>query len=353
MPVTRFGFHASHEQIDPRRLLRDVQQAEASGFEMAMCSDHFSPWTSAQGHSGYTWSWLGAALATTSLSFGCVCAPGQRYHPAVVAQKVATLGVMFPGRFWVALGSGEASNEHITGDAWPDKETRTRRLEECVEVIRALLAGESVSHDGLVRVDRAKVWERADPVPLLVAPAVSVESARRVAAWADGLVTVNQPLDRLRDVVAAYRDAGGRGTVSLQVHLSWAPTEDEALHIAHDQWAANVFGPPVSWDTATVEAFDVLADNVPRTPYACRCASPPTSTSTATGWRSTPRWGSTTSTCTTSDRTRPTSSKPSGSGSCRRCERRPDEWSGRHERPVVEEGGLLLRRRRDLPGLRR
>ena len=235
MRVTRFGFHASHEQIDPRRLLRDVQQAEASGFEMAMCSDHFSPWTSAQGHSGYAWSWLGAALATTSLSFGCVCAPGQRYHPAVVAQKVATLGVMFPGRFWVALGSGEASNEHVTGDPWPDKETRTRRLEECVEVIRALLAGKSVSHDGLVRVDRAKVWERADPAPLLVAPAVSVESARRVAAWADGLVTVNQPLDRLRDVVAAYRDAGGRGTVSLQVHLSWAPTEDEALTIAHDQ----------------------------------------------------------------------------------------------------------------------
>jgi probable non-F420 flavinoid oxidoreductase len=262
VPVTRFGFHASHEQIDPRRLLRDVQQAEAGGFEMAMCSDHFSPWTSAQGHSGYTWSWLGAALATTSLSFGCVCAPGQRYHPAVVAQKVATLGVMFPGRFWVALGSGEASNEHITGDAWPDKETRTRRLEECIEVIRALLAGESVTHDGLVRVDRAKVWERADPVPLLVAPAVSVESARRVAAWADGLVTVNQPLDRLRDVVAAYREAGGRGSMSLQVHLSWAPTDEQALRIAHDQWAANVFGPPVSWDTATVEAFDVLADNV-------------------------------------------------------------------------------------------
>ena len=84
-----------------------------------------------------------------------------------------------------------------------------------------------------------------------------------MAAWADGLVTVNQPLDRLRDVVAAYRDAGGRGTVSLQVHLSWAATEEEALRIAHDQWAANVFGPPVSWDTATVEAFDVLADNVP------------------------------------------------------------------------------------------
>jgi probable non-F420 flavinoid oxidoreductase len=261
--MTRFGFHASHEQIDPRQLLADVQKADEAGFAMAMCSDHFSPWTSSQGHGGYAWAWLGAALATTSLTLGCVCAPGQRYHPAVVAQKIATLGVMFPGRFWVALGSGEASNEHITGDTWPGKEVRTRRLEECVEVIRALLAGDTVSHDGLVRVEGAKVWERADPVPLLMAPAVSVASAARVAGWADGLITVNQPLERLGEVVAAYRGSGGRGPLALQVHLSWAPTEQEALHLAHDQWAANVFGPPVPWDTATVEAFDTMASHVP------------------------------------------------------------------------------------------
>jgi G6PDH family F420-dependent oxidoreductase len=180
-----------------------------------------------------------------------------------LAQKVATLGVMFPGRFWVALGSGEASNEHITGEVWPDKERRTRRLEECVKVIRALLAGEVVSHEGLVTVDRAKVWEQADPVPLLVAPAVSVQSAARVAAWADGLVTVNQPVEKLREVVAAYRDAGGRGRLALQVHLCWSADADDALRTAHDQWAANVFGAPVSWDTATVEAFDTLAAHVP------------------------------------------------------------------------------------------
>ena len=261
--MTRIGFHASHEQIDPRQLLADVQHAERAGFEMAMCSDHFSPWTSRQGHSGYTWAWLGAALASTSLTFGCVSAPGQRYHPAVAAQKIATLGVMFPDRFWVALGSGEASNEHITGDPWPDKETRTRRLEECVAVIRALLAGEEVTHRGLVTVDRARVWERAVPTPLLVGPAVSVESAQRVAAWADGLVTVNQPHERLRAVIDAYRSAGGGGPLALQVHLSWAPSDEAALAIAHDQWAANVFGPPVSWDTATVEAFDALAAQVP------------------------------------------------------------------------------------------
>ena len=260
--MTRFGFHASHEQISPRQLLTDVQHAERAGFAMAMCSDHLVPWSARQGHSGYAWAWLGAALATTELELGCVSAPGQRYHPAVHAQKIATLGQMFPGRFWVALGSGENANEHVTGDAWPRKEVRTARLEECVDVIRRLLAGEEVSHDGLVTVDRARVWERADPAPLLVGPAVSVASAARVAAWADGLVTINQPVDRLRDVLAAYRGAGGRGRASLQVHLSWAPEESEAERVAHDQWRSNVFAEPVNWDTATPEAFDVMAEPV-------------------------------------------------------------------------------------------
>ena len=103
--MTRIGFHASHEQISPRQLLVDVQRAEAAGFDMAMCSDHLAPWSARQGHSGYTWSWLGAALATTGLTLGTVTAPGQRYHPAVHAQRIATLGQMFPGRIWAALGS--------------------------------------------------------------------------------------------------------------------------------------------------------------------------------------------------------------------------------------------------------
>jgi probable non-F420 flavinoid oxidoreductase len=260
--MTRFGFHASHEQIGPRQLLADVQHAERAGFDMAMCSDHFSPWSEKQGHSGYTWAWLGAALATTSLRLGCVSAPGQRYHPAVHAQKIATLGQMFPGRFWVALGSGEASNEHITGDGWPRKEIRTQRLEECVHVIRRLLHGEEVSHDGLVTVDRARVWDLPDPVPPLIGPAVSVESAARVAAWADGLVTVNQPVETLRQIVDAYRGAGGTGPLALQVHLSFAATDEEALAIAHEQWGGNVFGPPISWDIETAEAFDVLWQKV-------------------------------------------------------------------------------------------
>jgi probable non-F420 flavinoid oxidoreductase len=248
--------------MSPGQLLRDVQHAEEAGFEAAMCSDHLAPWSVRQGHSGFAWSWLGAALATTGLRFGCVNAPGQRYHPVIVAQASATLGSMFPGRFWVALGSGEAMNEHVTGDGWPEKEVRQQRLEECVDVIRRLHAGEEVSHDGLVTVHRARVWDLPRrPVPLL-APAVSVATARRSAAWADGLITVVQPSAVLREVAQAYRGNGGRGPVALQVHLSWAADEAIAEGLAHEQWRNSAVPAPTSWDVERPENFDALTAEV-------------------------------------------------------------------------------------------
>jgi G6PDH family F420-dependent oxidoreductase len=162
VPVS--AFHCSHEQIPPGRLLRFVQRAQEAGFEGGMSSDHFSPWSERQGESGFAWSFLGAAMATTRLPFGVVNSPGQRYHPAVVAQAAASLAEMFPSRLWVALGTGEASNEHITGGSWPSKSERNARLRECVDVIRALFAGEEVTHNGRVVVDRARLWTRpADP----------------------------------------------------------------------------------------------------------------------------------------------------------------------------------------------
>ncbi len=260
--MTVIGFHSSHEQVHPGALLSAVRQAQDAGFTAAMSSDHFSPWSARQGESGFAWSWLGAALATTSLPFGVVNAPGQRYHPAIIAQAAATLSAMFPQRLWVALGTGEASNEHITGEGWPRKDLRTARLRECVDVIRALHAGEEVSHDGLVTVDRARVWTLPEIPPALVGPAVSVQTAHDVAAWADGLVTIAQPHDHLRRMVAAYRDAGGRGRLYLQVHVSWAPDEGEALHIAHDQWRSNVFPPPACWDIDTADTFDAVSESV-------------------------------------------------------------------------------------------
>ncbi|PWU61343.1 LLM class F420-dependent oxidoreductase [Micromonospora globispora] len=261
--MTAFGFHASHEQIHPTRLLEAVIHAERAGFDAAMSSDHFSPWSARQGHSGFAWSWLGAALQATNLPFGVVNAPGQRYHPAIIAQAIGTLGAMYPGRFWAALGTGEASNEHITGDGWPRKDVRNARLRECVDVIRALLAGEEVSHDGLVRVDRAKLWTRPEQPPALIGAAVSVETARWCAEWADGLITVNAPTDHLRQMIDAYRDAGGRGPLHLQVHVSWAPEQAEAEAIAYDQWRSNVFAPPVCWDLETAEHFDAVSEDVP------------------------------------------------------------------------------------------
>src|SRR5918997_3715854 len=214
MPVV--GFHASHEQIHPAELLTAVRAAEQAGFTAAMCSDHLSPWSERQGQSAFAWSWLGSALQATSLPFGVVSAPGQRYHPVIIAQAIATLGAMYEGRFWVALGSGEASNEHVTGQAWPRKELRNARLLECVEIIRALLAGEEVSHDGLVTVDRAKVWTLPRTMPKLIGPAVSVATARWAGSWADGLITINAEPATLREMIDAYRSAGGSGPLGIQ-----------------------------------------------------------------------------------------------------------------------------------------
>lgn len=255
--MTTFGIHASHEQIPPSTLLDCVRLAESAGFRSAMCSDHFAPWSERQGESGFAWSWLGAALATTSLPFGVVNTPGQRYHPAVIAQAAATLAEMFPGRFWVALGSGQALNEHITGDRWPVKPVRNRRLRECVDIMRALFAGEEVSWDGLVRVDRARLWTLPAQPPALVGAAVSVETARWAGGWADGLITVNQSREHLERMIEAFRDGGGDGKpLFLQVHLSWAPDEEEAWAIAHDQWRANMLPSVLAWELELPVQFD-------------------------------------------------------------------------------------------------
>ncbi len=251
------GIHASHEQIAPSALLDAMREAEAAGFERAWSSDHFSPWSERQGESGFAWSWLGAAMQATAMPYGVVNAPGQRYHPAIVAQAAATLCELFPGRLQVALGTGEFSNEHITGAPWPDKKVRNARLRECVDVMRALFAGEVVDHDGLVRVDRAKLWTLPAEPPPLLATAVSVETAAWASDWADGLITINQPHEHLRRMLDAFD-----GPASIQVHVSWAPTEQEALRIAHDQWRTNVFAPPLCWDLATVEQFDEAAKHV-------------------------------------------------------------------------------------------
>ncbi len=260
--MTIIGLHHSHEQIAPSVLLEVARACEAAGFGGGMSSDHFSPWSARQGESGFAWSWLAAAMATTSLPFGVVNAPGQRYHPAIIAQAAATICEMFPRRLWIALGSGEASNEHITGERWPDKPTRNARLRECVDVMRALFAGEEVTHHGLVHVDRARLWTLPAEPPPLVGAAVSEPTARWLAGWSDGLATICQARETMQRVIGGWRDAGGEGRLVIQVHVSWAPTDEEALAIAHDQWRTNVFSPPIPWDLDSAEAFDEAARHV-------------------------------------------------------------------------------------------
>jgi probable non-F420 flavinoid oxidoreductase len=257
------GYHASHEQFSPSELLHYVQRAEAAGFQGAMASDHFAPWSERQGQSGFVWSWLGAALATTSLSFGTVNAPGQRYHPTIVAQAVATLSEMFPGRLWLAVGSGQYLNEHITGERWPSKAERNARLEECVTLMRALWRGETVTHKGLVSVHEARLHTSPGEMPLVVGAAVTSETARWLASWADALITIAKPPDELEAVVEAFREGGGEGKpMFLQVQLAYADTLEEARAAAHDQWRTNIFESPVLANLPSPEAFDAASSFV-------------------------------------------------------------------------------------------
>ena len=261
--MTLFGFHASHEQFPPSELLDLVQLAEQAGFDCAMSSDHFNPWGPDQGQSGFAWSWLGAAMATTRLPLGIISAPGYRYHPAIVAQGAATLAEMFPGRFWLALGSGQRLNEDIMGVAWPEKSERNARLKECADIIRRLLQGERVSHYGSVTVVDAEIYSRPATPPLLLGAAVTQATAEFHGGWADGLLTVSGEPDEVRKVVDAFRRGGGEGKrLVMQVGLNWAPSEEEAVQGAWEQWRTNVLGGEVNWELRSPEHFDTATRHV-------------------------------------------------------------------------------------------
>ena len=222
---------------------------------------------------------------------------------------------MFPGRFpWVAVGSGEALNEHVTGDPWPTKDVRMARLRECVDVMRALWRGEEVTHRGLVVVDRARVWTLPDEPPRLVAGAISAETAAWAAGSASRLITVNQPPELLRKVVDAYRDAGGRGDLHLQVHLSWARDDDEALAVAHEKWRSNCLPTSLAWELETPEQFEAATGTSRRRRWPATCWSPRTRAGWPTNCARTRSSASPSSTCTRSART--TSSSTSSAPTC-------------------------------------
>ncbi len=256
--MARIGFHASHELFAPGDLLRLTQAAEQAGFEAAMCSDHFHPWTEEQGQSGFAWAWLGAALQATNLSFGVVCAPGQRYHPAIIAQASATLASMFPGRFWVAFGTGQNLNEHVTGAPWPAKPERRARLLEAVNVIRALWAGETVNHTcPWFQIKDARLYSRPATPPRVLGAAITTETAQWVGGWADGLITVGKEPDDLKPVVDAFLRGGGNAAhMALQTALSFAPTDEQALEAVRHKWPIAIVDPSENQDMASPADFE-------------------------------------------------------------------------------------------------
>jgi coenzyme F420-dependent glucose-6-phosphate dehydrogenase len=262
--MARIGYHCSHEQYAPSHLLRLARQADEAGFQSAMCSDHFHPWSERQGHSGFAWSWLGAALQATSFSFGVVTVPGGwRYNPAIIAQAAATLAEMYPGRFWIAPGSGELLNEGITGERWPIKADRNARLREGCEVIRALWAGETVTHRGHVVVEEAKLYDLPATPPRIVGAALSPQTAEWIGGWADGMITVAGTRESMQGMIDAFRRGGGEGKpIYLQAQLSFAKTEDEALHAAWDQWRTVKLPSPVLGDLRHPAQFDAVGEGV-------------------------------------------------------------------------------------------
>ena len=261
--MTDIGYHASHEQFPPGNLLDYVQLAESYEFADCLASDHFHPWSDRQGESGYVWSWLGAAMESTSMTFGTVNAPGYRYHPAVIAQAAATLRAMYPDRFWLAVGSGQLLNEGITGMEWPVKRDRNARLEECADLMRRLWDGETVTHHGHVDVEAAKLYTRPASPPPLIGAALSAETAAWLAEWADGMITVGTPDhegDRRR--VEAFREKAPDKPVYLKAQLSYDTDQDAALAGAYEQWRTNCIPGPVTQQLRTPAAYDELGETI-------------------------------------------------------------------------------------------
>ncbi len=243
------GYAAALEQFAPMEAVELAALAEEHGFVGTMAADHFQPWTPAQGQAGFVWNVLTAVAERTRGDLGPgVTAPTFRWHPAMVAQASATLAAMYPGRHWLGLGSGEALNEHVVGGYWPEAPERINRLFEAIEIIRKLfdasLAGKDVKHAGqYYRLESTRLWTMpAEPPPILVATSGPV-TARRTGRHADGIITVGAPAEKVAGLFERFADGAresGRDSDSLlkvlQLHLSWAATDEEALANALAQW---------------------------------------------------------------------------------------------------------------------
>jgi len=236
--MTSFGYTLMCEQSDPRALVRDAVAAEEAGFGLAVISDHFNPWLVEQGHSPNAWPVLGAvAQATTDLELMTyVTSPIARYHPAVIAQQAATLGLLSEGRFTLGLGSGENLNEHVIGEGWPPVNVRHERFVEALDIINALFDGGYVNYVGdHYRVDSAKLWDLPEarvPIGVAVSGQQSIEAA---APRADVMIAVEPDPELAPAFDAATRAASPARKVG-QLPISWDTDRDAAVTRAHEQF---------------------------------------------------------------------------------------------------------------------
>ena len=260
--MTAFGYTLMTEQRGPRDLVADAVAAEEAGFDFEVMSDHYFPWLDSMGHAPYAWSVLGA-VATATERVGLmtyVTCPTVRYHPAVVAQKAATVALLAEGRFTLGLGSGENLNEHVVGQGWPSADVRQDKLAEAIDVIRALLAGGYVTHEGShYRVDSAKLWDLPqDGVP--IATAVSGrQSVDRFAPMSDAMVAVEPEAG----LVDGFREiAGAQAPVVGQLPVSVDPDPEVAMKRAHELFRWFAGGWKVNAELPGTAGFDAATSFV-------------------------------------------------------------------------------------------
>jgi G6PDH family F420-dependent oxidoreductase len=271
--MTHLGLFLSSEEHSARTLVRWAQAGEGAGFDRVLVSDHFHPWLNSQGHSPFVWSLLGGIATTTELTIttGVTC-PTVRIHPAIVAHAAATMAELTEGRFRLGVGSGEALNEHILGDAWRPTDTRLEMLEESVEVMRRLWGGGIVNHrGGHYTVDAARIYEQpAEPIPVIISGfgPKAIDLAARVG---DGFITVQPDGDALKQ----YERAGGSGPTLGALKVCWGPEQDAARRLAYDRWRneglpgelAQTLPMPAHFDQAsTLVTEDMIAASIPSGP---------------------------------------------------------------------------------------
>ncbi len=237
-----FGYAAMLEQFHPTECVELTALAEQHGFSGCMAADHFQPWVPQQGQAAFVWNVLSAVGAATEgdLGPGVTC-PSFRFHPAIVAQAAATLEAMYPGRSWLGLGTGEALNEHVVPGYWPEAGERSLRMWEAIELIRKLfdasLAGKDVKHDGrFFTMESTRLWTMPEQAPPILVATAGPINAKKTGRFADGIITVGAPLEKIEGLFAKFaegaREAGKDPDTMpkvLQLHMSWAATDEEAL----------------------------------------------------------------------------------------------------------------------------